>query len=61
MINISTTKDKTAITLRDAKGNLRVSVGNESTVTKKTGIVEERPVSSIVVVNEEGNVLWAIP
>lgn len=38
-----------------------VRIGNMETVDKKTGVTHHHPVSSIILFNEKGDVLWSAP
>jgi hypothetical protein len=51
----------TYIKLADYKGNMRTVIGNTETVTPKTGVAHKHPISSIVLFNEKGDVLWSAP
>jgi hypothetical protein len=42
-------------------GRTRAVLGHTSLVTKRTGVVEERPVSSLVLFDKDGTVLWRAP
>jgi hypothetical protein len=49
------------LSMRDANFNERVVLGNNTIVSTKTGVEHEYPVSSIMLFNENGNVLWSVP
>ncbi len=51
----------TYIKLADYKGNMRTVIGNVETENEKTGVTHQHPISSIVLFNEKGNVLWSAP
>jgi hypothetical protein len=56
------TKDRqVSINLTDPKGIDRVSVGNTKLEYPSTGVTEERPLSSVVLFNQDGKVVWKIP
>ena len=50
-----------SIKLADVKGNGRAVLGSTSLDRPRTGVVEIRPPSSLVLFNEKGNVLWKAP
>jgi hypothetical protein len=47
--------------LSDPKGTTRVVVGHTKLERQATGVTEERPLSSIVLFNKEGGVIWKAP
>ncbi len=49
-----------SLSLFDAKG-LRAVLGRTKLEASRTGKVDERPVSSLVLFDEAGNVLWRAP
>jgi hypothetical protein len=60
-INLGTQADHTAFTLFDEAKVPRTTIGSSSLISTKTEIVERRPVSSIVLFDKEGKVLWSAP
>ena len=52
---------KTSIGLKDKNGIERVSIGNVELVQTKTDAEEKQPLSSIVLYDEKGSVLWSAP
>jgi len=54
-------EDGPSLRLRDAKGKDRAVLGTTSTKTIKTGVVHQRPESSLVLLDKDGEVLWSAP
>jgi len=50
-----------ALELYDTADKLRAVLGNVDLETARTGIVETRPPSSLVLFDKEGKVLWRVP
>jgi hypothetical protein len=50
-----------ALRLNDAEGKLRAVVGASQLETTRTGAVETRPASSLVLFDKNGKVLWSAP
>jgi hypothetical protein len=49
------------LALKNAKGNNRVVLGFADLKHTQTGVIEKRPLSSLVLFNEKGNVIWQAP
>lgn len=49
------------LTLLDKAGVIRAALGSTSLETEQTGVVEQRPESSIVLFDKAGNVIWSAP
>jgi hypothetical protein len=49
------------LTLSDESGVSRLSLGNELIETTRTGGIEERPTSSVVMFDRDGKVFWKVP
>jgi len=49
------------LSLADKEGTTRATLGATSTKTLATGVVHQRPESSLVLSDKEGNVLWQAP
>ena len=47
--------------LVDENGNVRAELGSTSVETTRTGVVEQRPESSLVLFNKKGKVIWSAP
>jgi hypothetical protein len=60
-IELSTSDLSTDIVLRDYGYNRRVIIGNVDLANKKTGFHGKNPLSSIVLLNEKEDFLWAAP
>jgi hypothetical protein len=52
---------KPRLTLSDETGAFRAILGTTDLKQPTTGVIEKRPVSSLVLINEEGNVIWQVP
>lgn len=50
-----------SLILRDSEGNDRAVLGRTELETKKTGVTTKRPVSSLVLFNQAGNVVFKAP
>ena len=50
-----------SIKIRDAKDRIRAVMGSTSTVTPTTGVEHSRPESSLVLSDQQGNVIWQAP
>ena len=50
-----------SLTLRDDDGNTRLSLGGGGIKTIKTGAVEQRPESSMVMFDRDEKVIWKVP
>ena len=49
------------LALKNAKGDNRVVLGYDALKQTQTGVIEKRPLSSLVLFNEKGNVIWQAP
>jgi hypothetical protein len=49
------------LALKNAKGDNRVVLGCAALKQTQTGVIEKRPLSSLVLFNEKGNVIWQAP
>lgn len=49
------------LALKNAKGDNRVVLGYAALKQTQTGVIEKRPLSSLVLFNEKGNVIWQAP
>lgn len=49
------------LALKNAKGNNLVVLGFADLKHTQTGVIEKRPLSSLVLFNEKGNVIWQAP
>lgn len=58
---LSTTGDNAGLALSDKAGNPRALLGNTQLTLERTGSTEHRPVSSLVLLRENGKVLWEAP
>jgi hypothetical protein len=52
---------KPRLSLKNAKGANRVVLGCAALEQTQTGVFEKRPLSSMVLFNEKGNVVWQAP
>ncbi len=53
--------DGTAYFALTGKGKTRAVLGNTELKRTRTGVIEKRPLSSLVLFNEDGNVTWKAP
>jgi len=49
------------LALKNAKGDNRVVLGCAAQKQTQTGVIEKRPLASLVLFNEKGNVIWQAP
>ncbi len=49
------------LALKNAKGGNHVVLGSDALKQTQTGVIEKRPLSSLVLFNEKGNVIWQAP
>lgn len=49
------------LALKNATGDNRVVLGSAALKQTQTGVIEKRPLSSLVLFNEKGNVIWQAP
>ena len=49
------------LALKNATGDNRVVLGYAALKQTQTGVIEKRPLSSLVLFNEKGNVIWQAP
>ena len=49
------------LALKNAKGNNRVVLGFADLKHTQTGVIDKRPLSSLLLFNEKGNVIWQAP
>jgi hypothetical protein len=49
------------LAMNDAKGNNLVVLGCSDLKHTQTGVIEKRPLSSLVLFNEKGNIVWQAP
>jgi hypothetical protein len=49
------------LALKNAKGGNRVVLGCDALKQTQTGVIEKQPLSSMVLFNEKGNVIWQAP
>ncbi len=59
-VALSTTGDNASLRLNDEAGKMRAVLGNWA-LKLATGSTEHREASSLVLLNEQGNVLWKAP
>ncbi len=60
-VSVGVGPDGAAVSLLDSEKKDRGVLGNVSLKTKKTGVVEKRPESSLVIFGTAGKVIWSAP
>jgi hypothetical protein len=50
-----------SVEITDSKGTTRAVIGHSAIKGAHTGVVEQHPASSIVLFNDQGNVIWRAP
>jgi len=60
-IELSASRNETNIKLRDQEGRLRAVVGNLSLTDKKAGKAKKHSVSSVALLDKNGQITWVAP